>query len=70
MLADECPNTQCYGIPLVRPPKSGAEKDPRKVPRDTHIFLYAKLTQGVFRRNASSAIPCILIKSTALAFSG
>lgn len=31
MLADECPNPQCYGIPLVRPPKSGSEKDPRKV---------------------------------------
>ncbi len=31
MLADECPNSQCYGIPLVRPPKSGPEKDPRKV---------------------------------------
>lgn len=44
MLADECPNNQCYGIPLVRPPKSGAERDPRKVPRDLNIFLYAKLT--------------------------
>jgi len=30
MLADECPNTTCYGIPLVRPPKAGGEKDPRK----------------------------------------
>lgn len=30
MLADECPNTQCYGIPLVRPPKAGGERDPRK----------------------------------------
>lgn len=30
MLADECPNTVCYGIPLVRPPKAGGEKDPRK----------------------------------------
>ncbi len=29
MLADECPNPQCYGIPLVRPPKG--DKDPRKV---------------------------------------
>ena len=46
MLADECPNTQCYGIPLVRPPKSGPEKDPRKVPCDRNIFLYAKLTTG------------------------
>ncbi|OBZ71797.1 hypothetical protein A0H81_08292 [Grifola frondosa] len=30
MLADECPNTDCYGVPLVRPPKAGPEKDPRK----------------------------------------
>ncbi|KAJ3559838.1 hypothetical protein NM688_g93 [Phlebia brevispora] len=31
MLADECPNSGCYGIPLVRPPKSGPEKDPHQV---------------------------------------
>ncbi|KAF9226474.1 hypothetical protein BS17DRAFT_748217 [Gyrodon lividus] len=30
MLAEECPNTRCYGVPLVRPPKSGSDKDPRK----------------------------------------
>ncbi|KAJ7781328.1 hypothetical protein B0H16DRAFT_1358813 [Mycena metata] len=30
MLADECPNSRCFGIPLVRPPKAGGEKDPRK----------------------------------------
>jgi len=30
MLADECPNSACYGIPLVRPPKQGGT-DPRKV---------------------------------------
>ncbi|KAJ6614327.1 hypothetical protein B0H10DRAFT_2045728 [Mycena sp. CBHHK59/15] len=30
MLADECPNTRCFGVPLVRPPKAGGEKDPRK----------------------------------------
>ncbi|KAH8106186.1 hypothetical protein BXZ70DRAFT_918515 [Cristinia sonorae] len=30
MLADECPSPDCYGVPLVRPPKSGDEKDPRK----------------------------------------
>jgi len=30
MLADECPNMQCFGVPLVRPPKAGGEKDPRK----------------------------------------
>ncbi|KAH7887821.1 hypothetical protein F5I97DRAFT_1863074 [Phlebopus sp. FC_14] len=30
MLGEECPNSRCYGIPLVRPPKSGSDKDPRK----------------------------------------
>ncbi|KAF8812364.1 hypothetical protein BYT27DRAFT_7159669 [Phlegmacium glaucopus] len=30
MLADECPNESCYGVPLVRPPKSSNDKDPRK----------------------------------------
>lgn len=30
MLGDECPNTRCYGVPLVRPPKVGGGKDPRK----------------------------------------
>lgn len=31
LLGDECPNEACYGVPLVRPPKSGNDKDPRKV---------------------------------------
>jgi len=31
MLADECLNPECYGVPLVRPPKPGGGKDPRKV---------------------------------------
>ncbi|KAF9058092.1 hypothetical protein BJ165DRAFT_1521406 [Panaeolus papilionaceus] len=30
MLGEECPNEDCYGVPLVRPPKAGGEKDPRK----------------------------------------
>lgn len=30
MLGDECPRSTCYGIPLVRPPKTGQGKDPRK----------------------------------------
>jgi len=30
MLGDECPNDSCYGVPLVRSPKSNGEKDPRK----------------------------------------
>ncbi|KAJ8086519.1 hypothetical protein PM082_005342 [Marasmius tenuissimus] len=30
MLAEECPNDECFGVPLVRPPKPGGEKDPRK----------------------------------------
>lgn len=31
MLADECPRNTCYGIPLVRPPTAGRDKDPRNV---------------------------------------
>jgi len=30
MLADECPRSTCYGIPLVRPPKTGRDNDLRK----------------------------------------
>ncbi|KAF8558891.1 hypothetical protein OG21DRAFT_1432652 [Imleria badia] len=30
MLGEECPNARCYGVPLVRPPKTGIDKDPRK----------------------------------------
>ncbi|KAJ7499001.1 hypothetical protein FB451DRAFT_1015711 [Mycena latifolia] len=30
MLAEECPNVRCFGVPLVRPPKAGGEKDHRK----------------------------------------
>lgn len=30
MLAEECSNAGCYGVPLVRPPKAGG-KDPRMV---------------------------------------
>ena len=31
MLADECPNLSCYGIPLVRAPRTLAEPNPKKV---------------------------------------
>ncbi|KAJ7068188.1 hypothetical protein C8F01DRAFT_1117230 [Mycena amicta] len=30
MLAEECPAPTCFGVPLVRPPKAGRDKDPRK----------------------------------------
>ncbi|KAJ4466509.1 hypothetical protein J3R30DRAFT_3719274 [Lentinula aciculospora] len=30
LLGEECLNVDCFGIPLVRPPKSGGEKDPRR----------------------------------------
>jgi hypothetical protein len=30
MLAEECPNVRCFGVPLVRPPKAEGGKDPRK----------------------------------------
>lgn len=31
MLADECPRSTCYGIPLVRPPRAGRDREPPKV---------------------------------------
>ncbi|KAI0773847.1 hypothetical protein C8Q74DRAFT_1316848 [Fomes fomentarius] len=30
MLAEECPSPDCYGVPLVRPPRTGTTVDPRK----------------------------------------
>ncbi|KAJ7638736.1 hypothetical protein FB45DRAFT_410623 [Roridomyces roridus] len=30
MLGEICPSDSCFGVPLVRPPKPGGEKDPRK----------------------------------------
>jgi Sjogren's syndrome/scleroderma autoantigen 1 (Autoantigen p27) len=38
MLAEECPNDSCYGVPLVRPPMAGGGKDPRKVSR--YLYYY------------------------------
>lgn len=44
MLADECPNSECFGIPLVRPPKPGGGKDPRKASSNTcEAGLYCNL---------------------------
>lgn len=42
MLGDECPCETCYGIPLVRPPKSVDKIDPRKVCYD-HTQIYVAL---------------------------
>lgn len=39
MLGEECPNIRCYGIPLVRPPKTGEERDPRKVGKSSLFTL-------------------------------
>ena len=39
MLADECPGADCYGVPLVRPPKPGGGRDPRKVSRRSPLLL-------------------------------
>jgi uncharacterized Zn finger protein (UPF0148 family) len=38
MLAEECPGLRCYGVPLVRPPKPGGGKDPRKVSQTIAVF--------------------------------
>ena len=43
MLGDECPNVRCYGVPLVRPPKKGGSKNPRKV-RAKLDFVLEKLS--------------------------
>lgn len=37
MLAEECPNDSCYGVPLIRPPKVNGREDPRKV--NCHCFI-------------------------------
>ncbi|KAL1739404.1 hypothetical protein HDZ31DRAFT_23018, partial [Schizophyllum fasciatum] len=31
MLSDECPSSECWGVPLVRPPKAGGGKNPLMV---------------------------------------
>jgi hypothetical protein len=41
MLGEECPNIRCYGIPLVRPPKTGEDKDPRKVSNSLQFLIHA-----------------------------
>ncbi|EGO00003.1 hypothetical protein SERLA73DRAFT_180361 [Serpula lacrymans var. lacrymans S7.3] len=30
MLGEECPNIRCYGVPLVRPPRTGGDRSPLK----------------------------------------
>ena len=51
MLADECPSVGCYGIPLVRPPKAGGGKDPKKVGTsfvaDGNLFFTMKPSSGM-----------------------
>ncbi|KAF8842274.1 hypothetical protein BDN67DRAFT_398480 [Paxillus ammoniavirescens] len=41
MLGEECPHNRCYGVPLVRPPKSGSDKDPRKVCGNHGVYTTA-----------------------------
>lgn len=31
MLGEECLNDECFGVPLIRPPRRDGTKDPRKV---------------------------------------
>lgn len=48
MLGEECPTEGCYGIPLVRPPKTGGVLDPRKVcERMVECVLCLKIVTGV-----------------------
>lgn len=46
MLGEECPNIRCYGVPLVRPPKGGEERDPRKVSYSSQFFYIEIVHQG------------------------
>lgn len=63
MLADECPNDSCYGVPLVRPPKSGGEKDPRKEcvicgnTYTTEVDWAGRETLVPFESNYTSGLP-------------
>ncbi|KAF8529067.1 hypothetical protein BU17DRAFT_73275 [Hysterangium stoloniferum] len=50
MLAEECPNESCYGVPLVRPPLPGKDKDPKKecvVCGGIYIYEYDTFGQRV-----------------------
>lgn len=59
MLADECPGPTCYGVPLVRPPKAGGQKDSRKVILPSYPVLSL-----IMDRNASSVVLYISQKLT------
>ncbi|KAK7696640.1 hypothetical protein QCA50_001298 [Cerrena zonata] len=54
MLADECPNSECFGIPLVRPPKAGGGKDPRKECVICHTIWVNRPNGGPLARQDSS----------------
>ncbi|KAF8517840.1 hypothetical protein JB92DRAFT_2787778 [Gautieria morchelliformis] len=48
MLAEECPNDSCYGVPLIRPPMAGGEKDPRKeCVVCGHVYIYQRDAHGL-----------------------
>jgi hypothetical protein len=54
MLADECPRRTCYGVPLVRPPKAGREKDPRKV--CFHQVITSKLSSELLEHRQECVV--------------
>jgi len=51
MLGEECPNIRCYGIPLVRPPRTAEQKDPRKVSHSEWFFIRINGSFGSGMRN-------------------
>ncbi|KAH0840022.1 hypothetical protein J3R83DRAFT_985 [Lanmaoa asiatica] len=60
MLAEECPSTRCYGVPLVRPPKTGIDKDPRKecvICGTTYITEDSDGWQGLVPVSAGASAP-------------
>ncbi|KAF7966795.1 hypothetical protein HWV62_37003 [Athelia sp. TMB] len=50
MLAEECPNSTCFGVPLVRPPKAGGGKDPKKECVICGIVYVSEIGQNGFEQ--------------------
>lgn len=53
MLAEECPNSRCFGVPLVRPPKAGGGKDSKKVHHNDTLWIARQL-------NTTTSQECVI----------
>ncbi|KAI0091965.1 hypothetical protein BDY19DRAFT_983522 [Irpex rosettiformis] len=56
MLADECPNNTCYGIPLVRPPRINGGLNPHKECVVCHTVYVDRPGGGLERLQPSQAL--------------